>query len=303
MTRSPRLRLRGDSTAWWAAVLALAAAWLTASCATRGPAPTPLPDAPDALQARRPSPEPFRAAIEGRVRSGKRKGRFRAGLGAQPPGLRLDVFHPASGATLLSVGVTEERLRAVWPQEGACLDEPASREALGWLLGFRVEPSELLPLLTGHLYRDQSFRPDSVTYPPLAVAVEGGPPPPSSRDRLLVSGVDVVSGAAYEAELSADRDGLALRGRRVDSGGDEVVVEYPRWNAGAPGGAGYPRVIQLRAPARKLSVDLKIKERAAGGPPQSVLLPALPSGCRTVRPGEPGVDSPLLWPDAGGDAP
>ena len=113
----------------------------------------------------------------------------------------------------------------------------------------------------------------------------------------------MVSGAAYEAELSADRDGLALRGRRVDSGGDEVVVEYPRWIAGGPDGAGYPPVIRLRAPARKLWVELKIKERAAGGPPQSALLPALPSGCRTVRPGEPGGDSPLFWPAAGRDAP
>lgn len=303
MSPLSRLRFRGGSTAWGAAGLALAAAWLTASCATRGPVPTPLPESREALQARRPTTEPFRAAVQGRVRSGKRKGRFRAGLGVQPPGLRLDVFHPASGATLLSLGISEGRLRAVWPQEGACLDEPASGEALGWLLGFRVEPSELLPLLTGHVYRDQTFRFDSARYPPLAVAVDGGPPPPSSRDRLLVSGVDEVSGASYEAELSADRDGLALRGRRRDSGGDEVVVEYPRWNAGAREGSGYPALIRLRVPARKLSVELKIKERAAGGPPQSVLLPALPSGCRTVRPGEPGGDSPLFWPATGEDAP
>jgi hypothetical protein len=237
------------------------------------------------------------------VRSGKKKGRFSAGLGVQPPGLRLDVFHPASGATLLSVGIAEGRLRAVWPQEGACLDEPASGEALGWLLGFRVEPAELLPLLTGHLYRDGTFRIDSSRYPPLAVAADGGPPPPSSRDRLLVSGVDGVSGAAYEAELSAHRDGLALRGRRVDSGGGQIIVEYPRWQAGAPGGAGYPAVVKLRAPARKLTVDLKVKERAAGGPPESVLLPPVPSGCRIVRPGEPGGDSPLFWPAAPGVAP
>ncbi len=191
----------------------------------------------------------------------------------------------------------------VWPQEGACLDEPATADVLGWLLGFPVEPLELLPLLTGHLYRDQSFRPGTLRYPPLAVAVEGGPPPPSSRDRLLVSGVDVVSGAAYEAELAAEREGLALRGRRRDSGGDEVVVEYPRWNVGGPGGAGYPELIRLKAPARRLLVELKIKERATGGPPQSVVLPPLPPGCRVVRRAEPREDLPLFWPAAGGNAP
>jgi hypothetical protein len=185
----------------------------------------------------------------------------------------------------------------VWPQEGACLEEPASGDVLDWLLGFRVEPLELLPLLTGHLYRDATFLPESLRYPPLAVAVDGGPPPPSDRDRLLISGVDAASGAVYEGELSAERDGLAIRGRRREPGGDEVIVEYPRWTAGSPDGRGFPALIRLRAPARKFWLELKIKERARGGPPADVLLPSLPPGCRTVRPREPGENAPVFWPD------
>jgi hypothetical protein len=233
----------------------------------------------------------FRAAIQGRALSGGKKRRFRAGLGVRPPGLRMDIFHPASGETLLSFGLAGERLRAVWPQEGVCLDEPATVDTVDWLLGFRVAPGELLPLLTGHLYRDEAIRIEAVSYPPMAVAAEGGPAP-TARDRLVVKGVDSVSGARYEGELLAKRGGLALRGRRRAADGSEIVVEYPRWVSDSAGQAGYPEVVRLRAPARRLRVELRLRERAPGGPPEAALLPPLPPGCRRIQ---PEADSPPIW--------
>ncbi len=270
-------------------------------CAARLPPAPPLPSHEAGLAARRPPLMPFRAALTGKVRAAGEKGRFDAGLGALPPDFRLDIFPPLGGGTVVSVGVAGGRLRAVWPRRNECLEAAASADLLGRLLGVDVTPGELLPLLTGHLYRDGVARVESLRYPPLAVAAGEGPAP-TARDRLLVAAVDGETGARYSGELEAARDGLALRGRRQGTDGAEVAVEYPRWVPGAADRPAHPGEVRLRVPGRNLSLDLKVKDWAGGGPPPEALLPGPPPGCIWLDPEALAAGEGSLWP-AAGDAP
>ncbi|MFQ5767626.1 MAG: hypothetical protein ACE5ID_06545, partial [Acidobacteriota bacterium] len=113
---------------------------------------------PEGETAWRPPLRPFRADLRGRFRGPGGRARFRAGLGARPPDFRLDLFHPVSHQTLLSLGVVKGRLRAVWPAEGICLEAEGSPEIMEDLLAVRIHPEDLLPLLSGHFYRDEKIQ-------------------------------------------------------------------------------------------------------------------------------------------------
>jgi hypothetical protein len=218
------------------------------------------------------------------VRAGGEKGRFRAGLGAIPPDFRLDVFHPVSGTTLMSMGIHDGLLQVVWPAQGDCLQAPASADLMERLLGVPVPPEEFLPLLSAHLYRDGAVKFLSIRHPPMAVAVEGAPPP-GAGDRLIVTAVDPATGVHWEAELLGERQGRALRGRREDPAGGEILLDYPRWRPGAPDGPpGFPGRVEIRVPGRNLRLQVEIRDLVRGGPPAETLLPALPAGCRALTP-------------------
>lgn len=255
------------------------------SCAAGGSARQPvLPLDPQALAARRPPLEPFRAELGGRVRAGGEKGRFRAGLGAIPPDFRLDVFHPVSGTTLMSMGILDGLLQVVWPSQGECLQAPASADMMARLLGIPVSPAEFLPLLSAHLYRDGEIEFLSIRHPPMAVAVEGAPPP-GAGDRLIITAIDPATGVRWEGELLGERQGRALRGRREDPAGSEILLDYPRWRQGDPDGpAGFPGRVEVRVPAGNLRLQIEIRSLARGGPARESLLPVLPEGCRVLTP-------------------
>jgi len=276
---------RLDATGVLRTVLAAVLLLGAISCATGGRTRAPaLPLNPQALAARRPLLQPFRAELGGRVRAGGEKGRFKAGLGAIPPDFRLDVFHPVSGSTLMSVGVHEGVLHAVWPAEGECLKGSSSAEMMDRLLGVPVPPEDFLQMLSGHLFRDGEVEFLSIRHPPMAVAVEGAPPP-GEGDRLIVTAVNPASGVRWEGELLSQRQGRALRGRREDRAGGEVFLEYPRWQPTKDDGSGgYPGRVEFRVPDRKLKLEVDIKQLVWGGPSLSALLPALPDGCRLLTP-------------------
>lgn len=255
------------------------------SCATGGRTrPPALPLNPQALAARRPPLEPFRAELGGRVRAGGEKGRFKAGLGAMPPDFRLDVFHPISGSTLMAVGVQDGVLHAVWPAEGQCLKAPSSADMMERLLGVPVPPEDFLLMLSGHLFRDGEVEYLSIRHPPMAVAVEGAPPP-GEGDRLIITALNPASGIRWEGELLSQRQGRALRGHREDPAGGEIFLEYPRWQPlREDGSGGFPGRVELRVPARSLKLEVEIKQLSRGGPSLPALLPALPAGCRMLTP-------------------
>ncbi len=258
---------------------------LSAGCAGAGRRPRlpALPRDAVALAARRAPLMPFRADIKGRVRSGKEKGRFRAGLGALPPDFRLDIFHPLSGATLMSLGVREGRLHVVWPARGECLSAAATPALMERLLGLPIPPEDLLPLLTGHVYRDDRVEILSLRHPPMEMAAGEGPAP-GAGDRLLVRAVDPL-GVIWEAELLSERHGMALRGRRLDPAGTDLLVEYPDWREQPPeSGPGFPGRVKFSVPARNLRLDLEVRDRVGTGPPRGSLLPALPEDCRMLTP-------------------
>ncbi|MFQ5669561.1 MAG: hypothetical protein ACE5HD_03450 [Acidobacteriota bacterium] len=278
--------------------LAVIAAWLVVmslpSCAVRRPPALPLPGSAPALAERRPPVQSFRALVKGIVRARGHKVRFMAGLGALPPGFRLDLFHPGSRLTLLSLGVNGEHLRAVWPQAGECLDEKPTAGWLRRLVGLHVAPAELLPLLSGNLYRDETIQITSLRPAPLAVSF-AGEPVPAGRDRMFVEGRDWQSGARYEAELLAERDGRALQGRRIDADGSEIRVEYPGWVQAADPSFSHPSRVRLQAGEDRLRLQLEIQEWAPGGPPPALLLPALPEGCRMLDSRDLEGDQRSFW--------
>ncbi len=276
-----RRRVPGPLRTAVAGILVLSAL----SCATGGRTRAPvLPLDPQALAARRPLLEPFRAELGGRVKAGKEKGRFKAGLGAIPPGFRLDIFHPISGTTLMSMGVQNGVLQAVWPAEGECLKASSSADLMERLLGVPVPAEDFLLMLSGHLYRDGEVEFLSIRHPPMAVAVEGAQPP-GAGDRLIVMAVNPATGARWEGELLAQRQGRALRGRREDSAGGEVLLEYPRWQPlKEDGSGGFPGRVEVRVPARNLKLEVEIRQMVRGGPSAADLLPTLPAGCRLLTP-------------------
>lgn len=275
---------------------------VSVGCAGAGRARFPvLPMEAGALAARRPPLQAFRAEVKGRVRSAGEKGRFRAGLGALPPDFRLDVFHPLSGATLMSLGVSEGRLAAVWPSRDECLAADATTGLMEQLVGLPIPPEDLLPLLSGHVYGDAGVEILSLRHPPMEVSAGAGPAP-AALDRLMVQAADLTTGVTWEAELLSARQGMALRGRRVDRAGVDLEVEYPEWREPlAAGTAGFPARVKLNVPARSLRLDLEMRDWAEGGPPRESLLPALPPGCRMVTPDMlPGLLPLGAVPDAGG---
>ena len=239
----------------------------------RGPVP-PLPRTAGVLVAQRLPAGPFRAALRGRVRSPGGRVRFAAGLGALPPDFRIDLFHPAGGATLFSLGVAGGRLRALWPEEGECLEAEATARLMGRLLGLQVEPDELLPLLTGHVYPD-----GKVTVTPRVRPGSAGPAGDRGGDRIVVDATSTATGVSWTARLARNRGGLALDGRRQAPDGETIQVAYPHWVDTTAGGVGHPRTVRLRLPSRRFRLDLEVREWAAGGPPRAALLPLLPPGC------------------------
>lgn len=279
----------------------LALLLVAAGCASATRVPQPaLPRDVTALAARRPLLLPFRAELGGRVRAEGTRGRFKAGLGAQPPDFRLDVFHPVTGTTLLALGVRQEMLHASWPESGECLAAPASPDLMERLLGLRIPPDELLPMLSGHLYDDRTVEILSLRHPPLAVAAGEGPVP-GAGDRLLVQARQPVSGTLWEGELMAQRQGLALRGVRRDGEGIEIFLEYPRWRGARQDEPAFPGRVEVRVPAQNMRLDLEVKAIAKGGPPMGSLLPPLPAGCHAVTPESLPRHLPLgAAPDDGG---
>ncbi|MCZ6600587.1 MAG: hypothetical protein O7A07_07075 [Acidobacteria bacterium] len=257
---------------------------LSGGCAGAGRIRTPaLPVDAVALAARRPPLTAFRVELQGRVRRGKEKGRFRAGLGALPPDFRLDIFHPLSGATLMSLGVLEGHLNVVWPARGECLSTAATPGLMERLVGLPIPPEDLLPLLTGHVYRDSRVEILSLRHPPMEVAAGEGPAP-GAADRLLVRAVDAL-GVIWEAELLSERQGMALRARRLDAAGTDLLVEYPLWREQPPEvGPGFPGRVKFSVPARNLRLDLEVRDRVGTGPPRASLLPVLPADCRLLTP-------------------
>ena len=248
----------------------LAGITLLISCAPRRPALPPLEsDGPGLLEASRPPLAPFRASLHGRLRGKGKRARFRAGLGALPPDFRLDLFHPVSGATLFSLGVEGGRLRAVWTDARECLESEATPGLMGRFLGLEVAPGEFLPLISGHVFPMENTS---------VISRRRRPAAPADLQIEVVS----AAGSTYWAELAADRDGLAVRGRRVDPGGGEIAVEYPGWSPASAQGQGHPTSIRLRMPARKLRLYLEVREWSAGGPDRAALLPAFPPGCHPV---------------------
>jgi hypothetical protein len=182
----------------------------------------------------------------------------------------------------MSMGIRDGLLQVVWPSQGDCLKAPASADLMARLLGVPVHPEEFLFLLSAHLYRDGEVELVSIRHPPMAVAVEGAPPP-GADDRLIVTALDPLTGVRWEAELLAERQGRALRGRREDPAGGEILLDYPRWRRGEPGGApGFPGRVEIRVPARNLLLQVEIRSLAQGGPPPESLLPELPEGCRLL---------------------
>ncbi len=264
--------------------------------------PLPLPDDARLLAARRPAVPHFRAELTGKVRSAAGRGRFRAGLGASAAGYRLDIFHPVSGSTLLTIGVRSGTVRAVWPADGVCLEAPSSASVMETLVGMPVEPEELLPMFSGHLYRDTAVEILALQYPPMAVAAGEGPVP-GGTDRVLVRAAPPSGHYVWDAELLAERDGLALRGTRSDAEGREVRLEYPRWLAAGPAGEPpFPARTEVRVPDRKLRLQLELRDLAPGGPGDGLLLPPLPAGCRLLPPGQ--VPQTLVFnaaPEASGE--
>jgi hypothetical protein len=281
MRRPPPARTeRGGSRAPALVLLALAA--LPACAVRRAPAP-PLSPAPEALAARRPPARPFRAAISGRIQLGGRHGRFTAGFGARPPDLRLDLFHPVGGGTVLSLGTSGGRLRAVWPGSGECLEADATADMMRLLVGFRIEPRELVDIMLGRLPGDDALPAAGIRFTPLAVA-PGETPPPAGRDRLRIESTDRATGAQISAELLAAREGAALRGERLDADGTELLIDYPRWNGlDSPG---HPARVILRVPQRDLKLQLNVQEWSGEGPEPGALLPSIPPGCRMLTAGE-----------------
>jgi hypothetical protein len=271
--------LGGSLSRLGAGILLLGAA----ACASGGRAlPPDLPLNPQALAARRPPLGSFRAELAGRVRSDGKKGRFKAGLGAIPPDFRLDVFHPVSGSTLMSMGVQGDRLHVVWPAEGDCLQSSSSAEVMAELLGVPVPPEQFLHLLSAHLYQDGDVEFLSIRHPPMAVAVEGAPPP-GAGDRLIITAVEPDTGVRFEGELLAERQGRALRGRREDPAGNLVLLDYPVWREqGADGQPAFPGRVEVKVPARNLRLEVEIRGLVAGGPAPEHMLPVLPDGCRLV---------------------
>lgn len=262
------------------AVVLLMSAGCAGASRTRVPA---LPLDAVALAARRAPLTPFRAELQGRVRSGKEKGRFRAGLAALPPDFRLDIFHPLSGATLMSMGVGEGRLQVVWPASGECLSAAATPDLMERLVGLPIPPEELLPLLTGYVYLDARVELLSARHPPMQVAAGDGPAP-GAEDRVLIQAVDP-QGVTWEAELLSQRHGLALRGSRRDATGVELLVEYPVWREQPPEqGPGYPGRVKFSVPSRQFRLDLEVRDRVGVGPPRASLLPPLPPDCHRLAP-------------------
>jgi hypothetical protein len=112
----------------------------------------------------------------------------------------------------------------------------------------------------------------------------GDGPAPGAGDRLLVRAQDPL-GVIWEAELLAERQGMALRGRRLDGTGMDLMVEYPVWRRQPPeSGPGFPGRVKFRVPARNLHLDIEVRDRAETGPPSASLLPALPADCRLLTP-------------------
>ena len=257
------------------------------SCGPRRAPSRPLPATAAELASLRPPPAPFRAALRGRVRGPGGKGRFGAGLGAVPPDFRIDLFHPISRTTLFSLGIVEGVLRAVWPASTECLEARATSRLMDDLLGLELDPEDLLPLLTGHVY------PDAGVEVTPRVATAGG-------SRVAVDAVATVGEVSWSASLAAGRGGLAVEGRRQGRDGEEIRVEYPRWvAAGAGGGAGLPRTVRLSVPSRGLQFRLEVREWAAGGPPREALLPTFPPDCVLLAEIDlGGRRAPWLLPDA-----
>ncbi|MFQ5719093.1 MAG: hypothetical protein ACE5IK_06060 [Acidobacteriota bacterium] len=225
------------------------------------------------LQLRAVPATPFRAALQGRIRGSAGRARFAVGLGAVPPDLRVDLFHPVSGETILSVGVDGNALRAVWPGSAECFEGRPSTEVMGWILGIAVPPAELLALLDGSIVPAGSA--EVVARRPLT----GGQ---QVRIDLAAPG----DGTRWRAVVDRRRRGGAREGVRYGNDGVEIRVSYPRWSAGTAGFAGHPEAIRLRVQRPRLRLDLDVREWAAGGPPRAALLPRLPAGCSQLTEGE-----------------
>ena len=264
-------------------------ALLVPACAAGARQPhAPLAADPIGLASRRPIVGPFRVAIRGEVRGGRGRAIFTAGVAWTDPDLRIDVFHPIGGRTLLTLAVSKGEARALWPDRGECLVAPAQPELFAALLGLTLMPEELPALLAGTVYRDAWVDFDSVRFAPLGVS-EPGTPAPSGRDRLLVAGRDRQTGARFTAELDAARDGAALRGERTGIDGGVIQVSYPRWVATAPA---HPERIRLAVPDRKLRLDLKVEEWSATAAAANAFQLELPADCmqRTIDELNPAWD-------------
>ena len=235
----------------------------------------PLVADPVELAARRPAVGPFRVALHGQVKSRRGRASFAAGVAWSDPDLRIDVFHPIGGRTLLTLAVSQGEARALWPDRGECLVAPAQPDLFAALLGLALMPEELPALLAGTVYRDAFAELESARFAPLGISYTGEPAP-SGRDRLLVAGRDRQTGARFTAELDAARDGAALRGERTGMDGSVIQVSYPRWVEAAPA---HPERVRLVVPDRNLRLDLKVEEWSASAPDVTAFRLNLPADC------------------------
>ena len=269
--------------------MALAVPFAGCATAARQPPPAPLVADPLTLAARRPVVGSFRAALDGDVRHGRGRARFAAGVAWSDPDLRIDVFHPLGGRTLMTLAVSGGQARAFWPERGECLEEAASPELFAALLGLALLPEELPPLLAGTVYRDAWFEFESARFAPLGVS-SPGEQAPSGRDRLLVAGRDRQTGARITAELDAARDGAAQRGERIGADGAVIQVSYPRWVESAPA---HPSRIRLAVPDKRLRLDFEVEDWSATPPAAGAFQLQLPPGCerRTLADLEPAWDA------------